>query len=314
MDIPNKSLMAKHFEKLISVLVHTYVTIDKNAFYLEQTLESYMLKWKRISRDFISVEVGQEYGGEPFYWTTFYYYKGLIIDSGCPHAAEESAAFLEKMGLDLDAILLTHFHEDHSGGAYLFKERFGIEVFAPEESLQILENPQEIPAYRQMVWGQPNSVRAKPLKERMKFGNMIVITVKTPGHSFDHVSFLVETKLFMGDLVANPNPVIIMKQEDYTSLIESLKLISNLDFETAYGGHGVWDKSSVRKTLNNILKLRRDIETLHRQGLSSQQIVERVFSNVPEKVVAMERLSEFEWSRRNLVESLLGLMHDNNQS
>lgn len=287
--------------------------MDKNAFNLEETLESYMLRWKRIAEDFISVEVGEEHGGKPFYWTTFYYYKGLVIDSGCPHAAAESANFLDKMKLDLEAVLLTHFHEDHSGGASLFKESFKIEVFAPEQSLKILETPQKIPAYRQMVWGQPDPVKARPLEEKMKFGKMVVTTIKTPGHSSDHVSFAVENKLFIGDLVANPTPVIIMKQEDYINLIESLKLVSSLDFEAAYGGHGTWNRRLVRKTLNNVLKLKREIETLHRQGLSAEQIVEKTFSKVPEKVLAMEELSEFEWSRRNLVESLLGMMHANNQ-
>ena len=43
-----------------------------------------MLKWKKIGENFISVNVGKEYDGEPYYWTTFYYYKGLIIDTGCP--------------------------------------------------------------------------------------------------------------------------------------------------------------------------------------------------------------------------------------
>jgi len=289
------------------------LAIDKNTFYLEETLESYMLRWKRIAEDFISVEVGEEYGGEPFYWTTFYYYKGLIIDTGCPHTAAESANFLKKMKLDLEAVLLTHFHEDHSGGACLFKESFEIEVFAPEKSIQILETPQEIPAYRQMVWGQPDPVKARPLEEKMKFGKMVVTTVKTPGHSLDHVSFAVENKLFIGDLVANPTPVIIMKQEDYIGLIESLKFVTSLDFETAYGGHGAWNRREIRKTLDNILKLKIKIEILHRQGMNAEQIVQKAFPNVPEKVLAMEKLSEFEWSRRNLAESLLGMMHDNNQ-
>jgi hypothetical protein len=115
----------------------------------------------------------------------------------------------------------------------------------------------------------------------------------------------------MGDLVANPAPVIIMKQEDYIDLINSLRKVLKLKFKTAYGGHGIWNKNSIIEALNTILKLKKKVENLHEKGLNSSQIVEELFSNVPQKVLSMEELSEFEWSRKNLVESLLGFMHEN---
>jgi glyoxylase-like metal-dependent hydrolase (beta-lactamase superfamily II) len=269
-----------------------------------------MLRWKQIADDFLAVNVGHAYDEKPFYWTAFYYYKGLLIDSGCPHTAVESTRFLEKMNLEIQAVLLTHFHEDHSGGAFLFQEKLEADVFAPMKSIGILAAPPEIPMYRQTVWGQPQPVRAKPLRERMEFGLTEILTYATPGHSFDHVSFLIDDKLFMGDLVANPTPVIIMKQEDYIALIRSLSKVLQLPFETAYGGHGIWPKRLVRNTLRTILKLKGKVEALHKKGLTSTQIVEELFSNVSRKVLSMEEVSEFEWSRKNLVESLLGQMHE----
>ena len=273
-----------------------------------------MLKWKRIAKNFISISVGKEFDDQPYYWTTFYYYKGLIVDTGCPHTAEESLNFIEKMKLDVKAVLFTHYHEDHSGGAYLFKERFGVDVFAPRKSLEILANPPEIPAYRQIVWGQPKPIKANPLRREMKFNRVTVTTFETPGHSFDHVSFLTENIMFIGDLVTNPTPIIMKKEEDCIALIDSLKMIVNSNFETAYGGHGFWDKNGVKSTLNNMLKLKEKVDVLWSMGLSAEQIVEKIFSNVPQKVVWMEEMSEYEWSRRNLVESLLGMRHKASQS
>jgi len=268
-----------------------------------------MLKWKKIDENFISIDVGKEYDGKPYYWTTFYYYRGLIIDSGCPHTAEESARFMEDMKLDVKVVLLTHYHEDHSGGAYLFKKRFDVNVFAPEKSLEILAHPLEIPAYRQVVWGQPKPVEAYPLKRKMTFNHVAINTFETPGHSFDHVSFLAENILFMGDLVTSLTPIIIMKGEEYINLIDSLKMILTQSFETAYGGHGVWDKSGVKTALDNILRLKKKISGLRSDGLSAEQIVEKLFSHVPKKVLFMEEMSECEWSRKNLVESILGIRH-----
>jgi len=268
-----------------------------------------MLRWKQIADDFFSISVGKEYNGEPYYWTTFYYYKGLLLDTGCPHAAEESVNFIKDMKFKVEAVLITHYHEDHSGGARLFKERFGVDVFAPRGSIQILASPPEIPAYRQAVWGQPKPVGANPIERKMKFNQVAVTTFETPGHSFDHVSFLIENVLFMGDLVTNPAPVIVKREEDYIDLIESLEMVANLDFEIAYGGHGFWDSNTIKKALNNVLKLKERVCRLYSKGLSAEQIVERMFSNVPQKVLLMEEMSEYEWSRQNLVQSILGMMH-----
>ena len=268
-----------------------------------------MLKWKRIAHNFISISVGKEYDAEPYYWTTLYYYKGLVIDTGCPHTAEEAADFIEKIKLSVKAILLTHYHEDHSGGAYLFKERLDVDIFAPKKSLEILANPPEIPGYRQIVWGQPKPIKATPLQGKIEFNKVTVTTVETPGHSFDHVSFLIENIMFTGDLVTNPTPVIIMKEEDSIDAMDSLRMVVNLDFEKSYGGHGVWDKNGIKETLTNMLKLKEKVDVLWSMGLDVEQIVEKIFSNVPKKVLLMEEMSGGEWSRKNLVESILGMRH-----
>ena len=88
-----------------------------------------MLRWKN-RREFYSSKCRKEYDEKPYYWTTFCYYKGLITDTGCPHTAYESAGFIYEIKLNVKAVLLIHYHEYHSGGACLLKDKFNVKVFA----------------------------------------------------------------------------------------------------------------------------------------------------------------------------------------
>jgi ribonuclease/clavin/mitogillin len=92
-----------------------------------------------------------------------------------------------------------------------------------ERSLEILANPPEIPAYRRLVWGQPKPLKATPLNEVVRVGDLTVKTFETPGHSFDSVSFLIEKSLFIGDLVTTLNPVVMMPDESPQKLLIRLK-------------------------------------------------------------------------------------------
>lgn len=101
------------------------------------------------------------------------------------------------------------------------------------------------------------------------------------------------------------NPVVMMPDESPAEIVNSLKIIADLDFEKAYGGHGVWDKNALFKVSDNILALKANVDALRRMGLSMEQIVERLFPKVPKKVLQMETVSQGEYSRKNLVEALL---------
>lgn len=248
-----------------------------------------------------------KYDVEPYYWANFYYYKGLIIDTGCPHTAEETAKFIEEMKLHVKAILLTHCHEDHSGAAELLRKKFNVDVFAPSASIEILANPPEIPQYRQIVWGKPDPVKATPLQKEMEFDKTTVKAFETPTHSFDHMSFLIENALFIGDVITNPTPFAMMRGEEARHMFGSLEMLLDLDFENSYAGHGVWDKSQMRETYSYMLKLKERINMLWDKGLDAKQIVRKIFAEVPKKLLLIEEVSEGEWSRRNLVESILGM-------
>ena len=71
-----------------------------------------MIKVDRFG-DVTQVKMGREYQGRVLYWTAAYLVEGLLIDTGCPHTAEELTGFLE--GRRPDLAVNTHHHEDHVG-------------------------------------------------------------------------------------------------------------------------------------------------------------------------------------------------------
>jgi len=248
--------------------------------------------------DILVLKCGTEIKGQVFYTTRLYYYRNLLIDTGCPHTAYEVRDFIS--GKEVKAVLLTHYHEDHAGGAFLFEN-----VYAPEKSLELLRQPPELPEYRQIIWGQPKPVNATPLDEEMEFDDVVVEIIDTPGHSFDHVSFLINDKLFIGDVIGSKRVLVAMKEEDYKGVIDSVKKILSLDFEKAYGGHVILTRGEIEEFLNYLMDLESRVRELSSGGESAEEIVNLLLSNVPQKVLLMEQVSNMEWARVNLIRSLL---------
>ena len=64
----------------------------------------------------------------------------LIVDPG--DAAKQLAQKVKDDGLTPVAILLTHGHFDHAGGAKALAEEFGIKIYAHEKEKRTLEDPE----------------------------------------------------------------------------------------------------------------------------------------------------------------------------
>jgi glyoxylase-like metal-dependent hydrolase (beta-lactamase superfamily II) len=234
--------------------------------------------------------------GQVLYWTYFYKFDDLLFDCGCPKTANEVVKAVGKV----KKVLITHYHEDHVGAAPLLKA----ERYAPDKSISILKRPLDIPAYRKEVWGQPLPFDAIPASE-LRNGNIEVI--ETPGHSFDHVSYLVGDKLFCGDLVINTKQMVTMREEDCVQTIESLKRVLNYDFKYAFTGMGVSNRDDVEAYLDHLLRLKKKAEELYREGKNVEEIVNALFPNPPQIILLIEQVSKKELARENMVKSLLGL-------
>ena len=71
-----------------------------------------------------------------------------LIDSGGDSAAGKSVLkVIEEQGWTVEAVLHTHSHSDHSGGAAYLREATGCKVYAPKTEAAVISNPVIQPTY-----------------------------------------------------------------------------------------------------------------------------------------------------------------------
>jgi glyoxylase-like metal-dependent hydrolase (beta-lactamase superfamily II) len=201
-------------------------------------------------------------------------------------------------------LLLTHHHEDHSGNAQRIAEMFSILPKAPKLGQEKLANGYKTPLLQKMVWGSPLPVKTEALstQESLSDGSK-VIPVHTPGHAKDlTVFFLPEQKyLFSGDLYISRKLKMLRIDENLQQLVESLKKVLKLDFQTVFCPHaGVIEdgKDALQDKLDYILELCKSAQDMKEKGAD----IETITSVLLGKEMLTSRLTRGNFCKRNLIE------------
>ena len=126
--------------------------------------------------------------------------EGMIIDPGAD--AKEILRAVEKLGLKITLIVLTHRHPDHVGAAAQVKAATGAQVAAHAEMAKYL--PQS-PSY---MYEPPFEAAPYPdriLKEgdKIDIGDLNFTVLHTPGHTPCGISIVGEGHVFTGDTLFN---------------------------------------------------------------------------------------------------------------
>ena len=103
-----------------------------------------------------------------------------VVDPGDADPVLEE---LEKQGLDLRYILLTHHHPDHTGGVGELLEKYPAKVFGPDD--------RRIPFNKQIV-REGDLVSLPELDANFR-------VLEVPAHTSSHIAFFGENALFSGD-------------------------------------------------------------------------------------------------------------------
>jgi hydroxyacylglutathione hydrolase len=125
--------------------------------------------------------------------------KAVLIDPG--DEAERLQAAMSELGVEPEAILLTHTHIDHIGAVAPIARATGVPVYCPRAELTILAQPDR---FFPPDWGSVEPWEAdQPLDggERLQLAGLDIEVVPTPGHSPGHVTYAIDGGLFSGDVL-----------------------------------------------------------------------------------------------------------------
>ena len=109
-------------------------------------------------------------------------HEAFVVDPG---SGKPVLALIEEKGLTLRNILITHYHEDHTGGNEFLQRRTECHVIGPDD--------ERVPRLEQSVDDG----------EELIFGPFSIEVLSTPGHTKPHVVYFIRDLhlLFSGDLL-----------------------------------------------------------------------------------------------------------------
>jgi glyoxylase-like metal-dependent hydrolase (beta-lactamase superfamily II) len=179
----------------------------------------------------------------------------VVIDPGPEDAGHVEAvrtAAEERGGIG--TVLVTHSHLDHIGGV----ELLGVEPARPADG--------------EVVAG--------------------LTALATPGHTEDHLCFLIGKDLFCGDLILGEGSTIVPPASEGGSLAKymaSLQRVSELDLERMYPGHGPVIEDPPAKigeyVAHRTEREDRLVAALDRGERSRQALLREVWDDVPEPLL-----------------------------
>ncbi len=233
-----------------------------------------------------------------------YVVDGVLVDTGSQSLRKHFESFID--AADFDQVMITHFHEDHTGCAAYVEKTKKLPIYINEKTIDYCAQRADYPLYRQLFWGRRKPFRAQPMPKTFMSRNATWDVIDTPGHAHDHKAFLNrETgQLFTGDLFINEKTRVILTEESVPTIIQSLERVLTYDFQDVFCNHKGFvedGRHALERKLNNLLALQQDVLTLHQQGNPAEIICNQLF---PRKY-PITKFSGGEWDSIHIVTSIV---------
>ena len=173
-----------------------------------------------------------------------------LVDAGCGGAGERLFRNILACGVtpeDIEYLLITHCHFDHTGGVKELREMIHCEVVVHELDALFLERGDDKVTAAEWYGAklEPFEIDRKLSlpKEKIDLGDRYVTAIHTPGHSPGSVVYVAESqgfKVLFGQDVHGPlDETFLSNREDYH---RSLNLLLSLEADILCEGHfGIYE-------------------------------------------------------------------------
>ena len=186
--------------------------------------------------------------------------KGLVlVDAGAGHPVEPLLENVENEfpGETVVALLLTHGHPDHCGGASRIREAYGCKVIAPAACRRVLESGDEAAiglrrAREQGIYPADYKLRPCPVDQGVSDGETFTTAgvqftaLHVRGHSQDSFCYYTQVRsekwLFAGDVVFYGGVLGVINADGsgMEGYREDLPKLGGLDIDGLFPGHGIF--------------------------------------------------------------------------
>lgn len=233
-----------------------------------------------------------------------FFVDGVLIDTGAKSLEKYFIPYFDE--LKIDKVVLTHFHEDHTGCAALLQKERKLPIFMNEKKIDTCKRKADYPFYRQLFWGRRKPFHAKPIGNEFSSQTASWRVIETPGHAVDHIAFLnLNTgQLFTGDLYCQVKTRVVLREESVPDIIQSLQNVLTYDFEEVFCCHAGYlsdGRKALQMKLEYLMELEGTIVKLYEEGKKPDEIDKHLFP----KKYPITFFSGGEWASLNIVQSVI---------
>lgn len=182
--------------------------------------------------------------------------EAVVIDPG--DDADQILMILAKEKLTVKYLINTHGHFDHVGANRRMKEVTGAKLaIHPDDVPMLSELSRSAASFGLSAENSPEPDLLLHDKDTVRFGNITLTVIHTPGHSRGGIALYTPGHLFAGDtLFAGSIGRTDLPGGDYDTLIASIKrkLLVLPDDTVVYTGHGPETTIADEKRMNPFLR------------------------------------------------------------